>query len=61
MQVTVTISDGIIREAAYRGMNVIEYVESLIDKGLQLQTRPALNSAIDRIREIRMGETAEKF
>jgi beta-lactam-binding protein with PASTA domain len=61
MQVTVTISDGIIREAAYRGMNVIEYVESLIDKGLQLQTRPALNSAIDRIRAIRMGEPAEKF
>ena len=55
MQVTVTISDEIIREAGYRGMGVVEYVESLIDRGKQGQERPALFSAIDRIRALREG------
>lgn len=52
MQVTVTISDEVIREAGFRGKNVIEYVESLIDQGLRSQDRPALFSAIDRIRKL---------
>ena len=33
MQVTVTVSDAIVREAGVRGLSVIEYVESLIDRG----------------------------
>lgn len=52
MQVTVTISDEVIREAGFRGKNVVEYVESLIDQGMRSQDRPALFSAIDRIRKL---------
>jgi|GEM_PF-1247424 len=59
MQVTVTISDEVIREAGYRGMGVVEYVESLIDRGQQTQTRPAVFSAIDRIRALREGAIHE--
>lgn len=59
MQVTVTISDEIIREAGYRGMGVVEYVESLIDRGQQTQARPALFSAIDRIRALRESTTVD--
>ena len=44
MQVTVTVSDVIVREAGVRGLPVIDFVESLIDKGMrelvpQIQTR----------------------
>jgi hypothetical protein len=59
MQVTVTISDEIIREAGYRGMAVVEYVESLIDRGQKTQERPALFSAIDRIRALRVNATLD--
>ena len=34
MQVTVTVSDAIVREAGVRGLPVIDFVESLIDKGM---------------------------
>jgi hypothetical protein len=34
MQITVTISDAIVREAGTRGLPVIDFVESLIDNGL---------------------------
>ena len=54
MQVTVTVSDEIVREAGRSGLSVVDYVESLITKGrLEALGRPALNSAIDRIRALR--------
>jgi len=54
MQITLTISDDIVREAGVRGMPVIDFVDSLIDKGLaQSKARPVLNSAIERIRALR--------
>jgi len=54
MQVTVTISDAIVREAGVRGLPVIDFVESLIDKGLSAsQGRPVLDSAMERIRALR--------
>ena len=57
MQITVTISDAIVREAGARGLPVIEFIESLIDKGmlesLETKERPVLNSAIERIRALR--------
>ena len=54
MQVTVTISDAIVREAGVRGLPVIDFVESLIDKGLSAsQGRPVLESAMERIRALR--------
>jgi len=54
MQVTLTISDDIVREAGARGLTVIDFVESLVDKGLQQsREKPVLNSAIERIRALR--------
>jgi len=51
MQVTVTVSDEIVRQAGVQGMTVLDFVESLISKGLGVATgRPALNDAIERIR-----------
>jgi acyl-CoA hydrolase len=54
MQVTVTVSDEIVREAGLRGLPVIDFVESLIDKGLAgPSSRPELNHAMERIRTLR--------
>jgi hypothetical protein len=58
MQITVTISDAIVREAGVRGLAVIDFVESLIDKGmLATKERPVLSSAMERIRELRTTAT----
>jgi hypothetical protein len=54
MQVTVTVSDAIIREAGIRGLPVVDFVESLIDKGMSAASeRPVLDNAIERIRALR--------
>jgi hypothetical protein len=54
MQVTVTVSDAVAREAGARGLAGVEFVESLIDKGMDAsKERPVLSSAIDRIRALR--------
>jgi hypothetical protein len=54
MQVTVTISDAIVREAGVRGLQVIDFVESLIDKGMSAaEGRPMLDGAMERIRALR--------
>jgi hypothetical protein len=54
MIVTVTISDEIVREAQNRNMQIVDFVEMLIDKGRSgAAPRPALNSAIERIRALR--------
>ncbi|MGB6746369.1 MAG: hypothetical protein WBE38_22145 [Terracidiphilus sp.] len=54
MQITVTISDDMIREAQARGLSVQQFVESLIDKGFEgSQERPVMSTAIERIRALR--------
>jgi hypothetical protein len=54
MQVTVTVSDEVVREAGLRGLPVIDFVESLIDKGLAGRPgRPELTDAMERIRILR--------
>jgi hypothetical protein len=54
MQITLTVSDAIVREAGDRGLPVIDFVESLVDKGmLTLKARPELNNAMERIRALR--------
>jgi hypothetical protein len=54
MQVTVTVSDAIVREAGARGLPIIDYVESLIDRGVAaVSAPPVLSSAIERIRALR--------
>jgi hypothetical protein len=54
MQITITISDDMIREAQARGLSVQQFVESLIDKGFESsQERPVMSTAIERIRALR--------
>jgi hypothetical protein len=61
MQVTVTVSDVIVREAGVRGLPVIDFVESLIDKGMSAaQGRPVLDSAMERIRALRAASVGSK-
>ncbi len=56
MQITVTVSDDMMRVAQERGLSVQEFVESLIDKGFStVQQTPNVNSAIERIRALRFG------
>jgi hypothetical protein len=59
MQVTVTVPDAIVRDAAAHGTSVVEFVESLIDKGkLAASEPPVLDSAIERIRRLRSSVPA---
>jgi hypothetical protein len=61
MQITITISDAIVREAGTRGLPVIDFVESLIDKGMiDQKERPVLSSAIERIRALRSTSADHK-
>jgi hypothetical protein len=61
MQVTVTVSDVIVREAGVRGLPVVDYVETLIDKGMSAaQGRPVLDSAMERIRALRSAALSSK-
>jgi len=60
MQITITVSDDMAREARSRGCSLQEFVESLVDKGLSTlkessaaQERPVMNTAIERIRALR--------
>ena len=61
MQITVTVSDEVVREAGSRGLPVIDFIETLIDNGMTaVKERPVLNSAMERIRALRstaIGET----
>ena len=54
MQITITVSDAIVREAGDRGLPVIDFVESLMDKGMiAAKERPVLSNAMERIRALR--------
>lgn len=54
MQVTVTVSDEIVREAARRGLQVTEFVETLVDRGFDsAHEKESVSSAIERIRALR--------
>jgi hypothetical protein len=64
MQITITVSDNMVREAQARGLSVQEFVESLIDKGLSVskevsgaQERPVMSTAIERIRALRSSSS----
>jgi hypothetical protein len=64
MQITVTISDAVVREAGARGLAVIDFIESLIDKGMltasESREHPVLSSAIERIRALRTASIEVK-
>jgi len=53
MQITLTVSDEIVREAGDRGLPVIDFVESLVDKEMSVSRGRPLSSAMDRIRALR--------
>jgi hypothetical protein len=61
MQITVTVSDLVVREAGVRSLPVIDFVESLIDKGMTVSKElPVLNSAMERIRALRSSTVSSK-
>jgi heme O synthase-like polyprenyltransferase len=54
MIISIPISDTIVRSAQDHNMVLEEFVEMLIDKGMEKATgRPMVSSAIDRIRALR--------
>jgi hypothetical protein len=61
MQITLTISDEIVRQAGLRNLPVIDFVELLVDKGLILAKEPkVLSSAVERIRVLRATSVPPK-
>jgi hypothetical protein len=53
MLISITVPDTVLRAAQDRNMSVEEFVDTLIDKGMETATgRPILSSAIDRIRAL---------
>jgi hypothetical protein len=60
----VTVSDEIVREAGARGLPVVDFIESLIDNGMNaVKERPVLDNAMERIRALRstsIGQTMER-
>jgi hypothetical protein len=59
MLITVTASDEIVREAEKRGVSVTDFVQTLVARGLDAEMiRPAVNSAIERIRALRSTASA---
>jgi hypothetical protein len=60
MQITLTVPDEVVREAGARGLPVIDFLETLIDKGFNAaKERPVLTSAMERIRALRSGLPGE--
>jgi hypothetical protein len=54
MQISITVPEEILRAAEAREVPTIEFVEMLIQRGMEsLSPRPALNDAIERIRALR--------
>ena len=61
MQVTVTVNDAVVREATAHSLPVIDFVESMIDKGMSATSElPVLDDAIERIRRLRSGTAASR-
>jgi hypothetical protein len=53
MMITIPISDAVVRAAQDQKMSLEEFVDMLIDKGMEKSTgRPMVSSAIDRIRAL---------
>jgi hypothetical protein len=61
MQITVTVSDVLVREAGVRGLPVVDFVEELIDKGMSVaHASQVLDSAVERIRALRATALGER-
>jgi heme O synthase-like polyprenyltransferase len=56
MIISVTVPEAVIRAAQDRNMPIEEFVDMLIDEGMDKATgRPIVSSAIERIRALRTG------
>jgi hypothetical protein len=54
MQVMVEVTDEIRREAEKRGQPIVDFVDTLVRKGMEaIQGRVSFDSAIERIRALR--------
>jgi hypothetical protein len=61
MIISITVPEAVIRAAQDRNMPVEEFVDKLIDKGMDKETgRPMVSSAIERIRALRTEITIPK-
>ena len=61
MILSIPISDAVVRAAQEHNMTLEEFVDKLIDKGMEQMTgRPTLLSAIDRIRALRTEAAAPR-
>ena len=61
MIISVTVPEAVIRAAQDRNMPVEEFVDMLIDQGMEKATgRPTVSSAIERIRALRTEITTPK-
>lgn len=61
MIISVTVPEAVIRAAQDRNMPVEDFVNMLIDKGMEKATgRPIVSSAIERIRALRTEIVAPK-
>jgi len=61
MIISVTVPEAVIRAAQDRNMPVEEFVDTLIDEGMEKATgRPIVSNAIDRIRALRTGSVVPK-
>ncbi len=62
MIISVTIPETVIRAAQDRNLSVEEFVDLLIDKGMETATgRPMVSSAMERIRALHSTIAAPKY
>ena len=61
MIISIPISDTVVRAAQERNTSLEEFVDKLIDKGMESMTgRPMVSSAMDRIRALHTEVIAPK-
>lgn len=61
MIISVTVPEAVIRAAQDRNVPIEEFVDMLIDKGMEKETgRPTVTNAIERIRALRTEIAAPK-
>jgi heme O synthase-like polyprenyltransferase len=61
MIISVTVPETVIRAAQDRNISIEEFVDTLIDKGMEAPTgRPTVTSAIERIRALRADVVAPR-
>jgi heme O synthase-like polyprenyltransferase len=61
MIISITVPETVIRAAQDNNMTLEEFVDSLIDKGMEKATgRPMVSSAIERIRALHTGVVVPK-